>query len=126
MFFHIEDVTNDNELLEGIFMHDSNGEIYQTLFGAIDNNSEHAGIGTITGIKDGDKYNVVYVPPPLTEVRVKTVTTSVQTKGGVEGLFELDLVDTKISSFEGSYTNTQADVRRAFGLFHGDPIFSRL
>ena len=97
------------------------------LFGAIetDNNSEHAGIGTITGIKDGDKYNVAYVPPPLTEVRVKTVTTSAsQTKGGVEGLFELDLVDTKISSFEGSYTNTQADVRRAFGLFHGgDPIF---
>ena len=87
VLFHIEDVTNDKfELLEGIFMHDSNGEIYQTFFGAIetDNNNEHAGIGTITGIKDGDKYNVVYVPPPLTEVRVKTVTTSAsQTKGGL-------------------------------------------
>ena len=97
------------------------------LFGAIetDNNSEHAGIGTITGIKDGDKYNVVYVYHSAHGSEGKTVTTSAsQTKGGVEGLFELDLVDTKISSFEGSYTNTQADVRRAFGLFHGgDPIF---
>ena len=128
ILFQIEDVTNDKfELLEGIFMHDSSGEIYQTLFGAVetDDNNEHAGIGTITGIKDGDNYNVVYVAPPLTEVRVKTVTTSAaQTKGGLEGLFELDLVDTKVSSFEGTYTNTQADVRRSFGLFHGgDPIF---
>ena len=33
VLFHIEDVTNDKfELLEGIFMHDSNGEIYQTLW----------------------------------------------------------------------------------------------
>ena len=128
VLFHIEDVTNDKfELLEGIFMHDSDGEIYQTLFGNVDTdyNNENPGIGTITGIKDGNNYNVVYVPPPLTEVRVKTFTTSAaQTKGGVEGLFELDLLDTKISSFEGTYTNTQADVRRSFGLFHGgDPIF---
>ena len=80
-------------------MHDSDGEIYQTLFGNVDTdyNNENPGIGTITGIKDGNNYNVVYVPPPLTEVRVKTFTTSAaQTKGGVEGLFELDLLDTKI------------------------------
>ena len=128
VLFHINDVTNDKfELLEGIFMHDSDGEIYQTLFGNVetDSDSEHQGIGTISAIKDGDNYNIVYVPPVSTEVRVKTfVTSASQTKGGVEGLFELDLVDTKVSSFEGTYTNTDVDVRRAFGLFHGgDPIF---
>ena len=128
VLFHIEDVTNDKfELLEGIFMHDSDGEIYETFFANVETDSDNIqqGIGTITAIKDGNDYNVVYVPPVSTEVRVKTLVTSAsQTKGGVEGLFELDLVDTKISSFEGTYTNTNVDVRRAFGLFHGgDPIF---
>ena len=128
VLLHIEDVTNDKfELLEGIFMHDSDGEIYETFFANVETDSDNIqqGIGTITAIKDGNDYNVVYVPPVSTEVRVKTLVTSAsQTKGGVEGLFELDLVDTKISSFEGTYTNTNVDVRRAFGLFHGgDPIF---
>ena len=76
VLFHINDVTNDKfELLEGIFMHDSDGEIYQTLFGNVetDSDSEHQGIGTISAIKDGDNYNIVSVPPVSTEVRVKTL-----------------------------------------------------
>ena len=130
VLFHIHDVTNDKfELLEGIFMVDTNGETYQTLFGNLETDSDnfHQGIGTISSNIVGTKYNVTYVPPPLTNVRVKTlVTSAAHTKGGVESLFNLNLVDTKIDTFDGTYTNTQADVRRAFGLFHGgDPIFER-
>jgi len=128
VLFHINDVTNDRfELLEGIFLVDTEGETYFTLFGNIDDDSDadNPGIGTISANVDGSKYNVTYVPPVSTNVVVKTlVTSAAHTKGGVEELFNLNLVDTKIEGFEGTYTNTQADVRRAFGLFHGgDPIF---
>jgi hypothetical protein len=127
---HVNDVTNDKfEMLEAIVMVDSDGETYQTFFGNVetDDDNLNQGIGTITTLVDGSDYNMVYVPPPLTNVRVKTlVTSAAQTQGGVDSLFELDLVDTKVDSFSGSYTNTQADVRRAFGLFHGgDPIFTK-
>jgi hypothetical protein len=130
VLFHIHDVTNDKfELLEGIFMVDSNGETFETLFGNIETDSDnyHQGIGTISSNVDGSKYNVTYVAPPLTNVRVKTlVTSAAHTKGGVEEILYLDLQDTKIDTFDGTYTNTQADVRRAFGLFHGgDAIFER-
>ena len=130
VLIHINDVTNDKfEMLEAVVVVDSNGESYQTFFGNVetDDDNLNQGIGTITTLVDGTDYNMVYVPPPLTNVVVKTLTTSAaQTQGGVDSLFELDLVDTKVDSFSGSYTNTQADVRRAFGLFHGgDPIFTK-
>lgn len=120
---NIHDVTNDRyELLEGIYMIDSSKIIYQSQYGNVDDdyNQENPGIGTITGIVDGNNYNVIYVAPPLANVRVKTLITSAsETKGGVDELFQLNLFDTKVENFRGSYTNTQADVKRAFELTHG-------
>ena len=130
ILINIHDVTNDRyELLEGIYMIDSSKIIYESQYGNVedDNILENSGIGTITAIVDGNNYNVIYVAPPLTNVRVKTLITSAsETKGGVDDLFQLNLFDTKVESFRGSYTNTQADVKRAFELTHdGFSIFGK-
>lgn len=104
VLFHINDVTNDRfELLEGIFMVDTEGETYFTLFGNIDDDSDadNPGIGTISANVDGSKYNVTYVPPVSTNVVVKTlVTSAAHIKGGVEELFNLNLVDTKVEGLK--------------------------
>ena len=127
---NIHDVTNDRyELLEGIYMVDSSKIIYESQYGNVedDDTLQNSGIGTISAIVDGDNYNVVYVAPPLTNVRVKTLITSAsETKGGVDELFQLNLSDTKVESFRGSYTNTQANIKRAFELTHdGFDIFGK-
>ena len=64
--------------LKSIVMVDSDGETYQTFFGNVetDDDNLNQGIGTITTLVDGTNYNMVYVPPPLTNVIVKTLVTS--------------------------------------------------
>jgi len=128
VIIHLHDVTNDRyELVEGIFLSDTDGITYQTLFASVDDDSDNlnTGIGTIGSNSVGGKYNVVYTPPVSTNVIAKTfVTSAAHVKGGVEQINYIDIQDTRIEGIEGTYTNTQADVRRAFGLFHGgDPIF---
>ena len=64
-------------------MVDSDGETYQTFFENVetDDDNLNQGIGTITTLVDGTDYNMVYVPPPLTNVVVKTLTTCCTNSG---------------------------------------------
>ena len=128
VLIQIHDISNDRyEFMEGIFLVDGEGNTYQTLFGVVDSEGGNAnqGIGTIGSNVIGGKYNVTYTPPPFVSVRVKTLATSAaHAKGGQEVISFVDIQDTRIEGVDGTYTNTQADVRRSFGLFHGgDPIF---
>jgi hypothetical protein len=125
----IYDVTrNRYELVEGLFLSDTGSLSYQTLFGAVEDDDDNVqtGIGTI-GVMDsgGGLRSIVYKPPAARRTIVKTfLNTAAHTKGGLDEIRLISLTDSSIESVEGSYTGTQTDVLRAFGLFHGgDPIF---
>ena len=125
----IYDVTSDRyEMFEVLFLADTGTSYYQTMFGSVedDNDNIHAGIGTIGVInKGGGLRHVVYTPPASKRTIVKTfLNSTTEDKGGVEEIYLVNIGDSSIESMNGTYTGTQTDVLRAFGLFHGgDPIF---
>jgi hypothetical protein len=126
----VYDVTNNRyEFFESLYLADTGTLSYQTLFGSVDDDSDnvHSGIGTFGVISGSSLRNIVYTPPASTRTIVKTfLNTAAHTKGGVDEITLVSLNDSSIESVEGTYTGTQSDVLRAFGLFHGgDPIFAK-
>ena len=121
----VSDTSNNRHQLSEVLIIDDDDEVYLTEYANIET---FAGLGTMGGVRTGDRTELTFTPNSGIDVHVKTFTHALRDTEEVGDISEnVQLNNIAIEDNFSVYTGTEVEVKKDFFLTHKDnPVFLRV
>ena len=120
----VSDTSNNRHQLSEVLIIDDDDEVYLTEYANIET---FAGLGTMGGVRTGDRTELTFTPNSGIDVHVKTFTHALRDTEASDISENVQLNNIAIEDNFSVYTGTEVEVKKDFFLTHKDnPVFLRV